>query len=54
MIAEAALSLLDKSKLPPMGQEGGILTPMTAIGETLIERLRNSSRFEFESKVLVD
>ena len=55
MISESALSLLlDKSKLPPMGQEGGILTPSTALGNTLVERLRASSRFDIESKVLVD
>jgi len=55
MISEAALSLLlDKSKLPLMGQEGGILTPTTALGDTLIERLRASSRFDFESKILAE
>ena len=53
MISEAALSLLlDKPKLPAMGREGGILTPMTALGDVLIERLKKSSRFEIESAVL--
>ncbi|KIM40396.1 hypothetical protein M413DRAFT_446577 [Hebeloma cylindrosporum] len=40
--------------LPALAQEGGILTPMTAFGDVLIQRLEETGRFEFSSSILVD
>ncbi|TDL16448.1 hypothetical protein BD410DRAFT_795386 [Rickenella mellea] len=54
MITEAALACLTTSTLPLLGQKGGVLTPMTAFGDVLVERLRMSGRFEFESFVVRD
>ena len=47
MLAESCLALVqDREKLPP---EGGVLTPATAFGSVLIERLKKSRmRFEFD------
>jgi short subunit dehydrogenase-like uncharacterized protein len=53
MISEAALSIaLSHEQLPELGQRGGVLTPMSALGDVLIERLKASGKFEFESEVL--
>jgi len=50
MIAESALSIvLSYDELPPLGRQGGVLTPVSALGDVLIERLKASERFEFES-----
>jgi short subunit dehydrogenase-like uncharacterized protein len=38
--------------LPGHAQEGGILTPMTAFGDVLIQRLEETGRFEFSSSIL--
>ncbi|KAH8110427.1 Saccharopine dehydrogenase-domain-containing protein [Phellopilus nigrolimitatus] len=54
MIAECALALLAPERLPALGREGGVLTPMTALGDVLIKRLAASGRFEFESEVRED
>ena len=68
MISESALSFLlplvsksrkDKPKdnlhaLPPLAREGGILTPMTAFGDVLLERLEETGRFEFSSSIIGD
>lgn len=49
MVSESALSLLlEFDKLPPLGQRGGLLTPMSGLGDVLINRLTASGRFEFE------
>ena len=40
--------------LPELAQEGGILTPMTAFGDVLIQRLEETGRFEFSSSILVE
>jgi short subunit dehydrogenase-like uncharacterized protein len=47
MFGESALCLaLDDARLPP---RAGVLTPATAIGDTLIERLRRAGQtFEVE------
>ena len=51
MISECALALaLDGAILP---QSGGVLTPMTAFGDVLIERLRKSKCIDIESELLV-
>ncbi|KAH8827838.1 Saccharopine dehydrogenase-domain-containing protein [Flagelloscypha sp. PMI_526] len=54
MISESALCLLPESfpKLMPLAQRGGLLTPMSALGNTLIERLKKSGRFELKSFVV--
>lgn len=52
MVAESALALLKPTKLTPIAQEGGILTPMSALGDVLIKRLKASGRFEVESEVI--
>ena len=54
MLSEAALCLLNPSKLTPLAQEGGILTPMSAFADVLIKRLKASERFEFETEVLTN
>lgn len=53
MISESALSiLLARDHLPPLAQRGGVLTPVTAFGDVLVERLERTGRFEFRSEVL--
>lgn len=68
MIAESALCLLlppaserkttaqtdNIQALPELARKGGILTPMTAFGDSLIQRLEESGRFEFSSTVIGD
>jgi short subunit dehydrogenase-like uncharacterized protein len=38
--------------LPALARRGGILTPVTAFGDTLITRLEETGRFEFESRIV--
>jgi len=56
MVSESALALLPANRegLTALGREGGLLTPMSAIGGTLIERLKKTTLFDFESTELVD
>ncbi len=50
MLAESALALtLDHDLLPPMGKEGGLLTPATAMGDVLVDRLRKSEKLHIET-----
>jgi short subunit dehydrogenase-like uncharacterized protein len=52
---EASLSiLLDFDKLPKLGQEGGVLTPMSALGDVLVDRLERTGRFVQHSEVVSD
>lgn len=52
---ETSLSiLLDFDKLPKLGQEGGVLTSMSALGDVLVDRLERTGRFEQYSEVFVD
>ncbi|KAA1476973.1 NAD-P-binding protein [Dentipellis sp. KUC8613] len=55
MLVESALCLLTTpvAELPPLARKGGILTPMTAMGDALVERLKETGKFAFESEVLV-
>ena len=54
MIAECALSLvLDADRLPAFAKRGGVLTPMTAFGDVLIERLKATGRITIESEVIL-
>ncbi|KAH8832228.1 Saccharopine dehydrogenase-domain-containing protein [Flagelloscypha sp. PMI_526] len=51
MISESALCFLgSREALPSMTKKGGFLTPMTAFGDILIERLKKTGRFEFKSE----
>ncbi|KIM68134.1 hypothetical protein SCLCIDRAFT_1209538 [Scleroderma citrinum Foug A] len=53
MISESALALvLNKDSLPPFGRRGGVLTPMTAFGDVLIQRLNACGRISIESAIL--
>jgi len=53
MVSESALALLlDYDSLPSLGRQGGVLTSMSAMGDVLIERLKNTGRFKFESVVM--
>ncbi|THH17089.1 hypothetical protein EW146_g3650 [Bondarzewia mesenterica] len=55
MLGECALALLlDRERLPALAHHGGILTPMSALGDVLIERLRDTGDFEFESEIMVE
>jgi hypothetical protein len=53
MLSEAALSLsFSHQSLPPLGQLGGVLTPVTAMGDILVERLRKYGSYEIETRSL--
>ncbi|GAA5870079.1 hypothetical protein JCM16303_001889 [Sporobolomyces ruberrimus] len=48
MISEVALALLkDHDRLSPLAQQGGSLTPATALGNVLVERLERTGKFSF-------
>ncbi|VDB91332.1 unnamed protein product [Peniophora sp. CBMAI 1063] len=49
---EAALSLLDPSQLPELARKGGLLTPMTAFGGVLLERLETSGHCALSAEML--
>ncbi|KAG6382104.1 Saccharopine dehydrogenase-domain-containing protein [Boletus reticuloceps] len=54
IIVECALSLvLEADHLPSFAKRGGVLTPMTAFGDVLIERLKTSGRITIESEVVL-
>lgn len=47
MISECALSLaLDHAKLTALAHQGGVLTPMSAFGEVIIDRLKGTGRLD--------
>ena len=49
MVSEAALAIVqDYDSLPPLARQGGFLTPATALGMVLIERLEKTGRITFE------
>ena len=56
MLAESALSLIlpppKGTSLPRLGKVGGVLTPSTAMGMVLVERLRKSGKFVIHTEVL--
>ncbi|GEM06323.1 saccharopine dehydrogenase / Homospermidine synthase family protein [Rhodotorula toruloides] len=48
LISSCALCLLkDYDRLPPIAKHGGFLTPSTALGNVLVERLEATGRFQF-------
>ncbi|KAF7362452.1 Sacchrp-dh-NADP domain-containing protein [Mycena venus] len=54
LISEAGLSLAlnPRDALPAIGRRGGVLTPATALGDVLVDRLATSGRVTFESKIV--
>jgi short subunit dehydrogenase-like uncharacterized protein len=53
MISEAALALVfDTNKLPALARRGGFLTPMSGLGDVLIERLKETGRFRFTNEIV--
>jgi hypothetical protein len=56
ILAEMALSLIlappKGTKLPPLATVGGVLTPSTAGGSVLIERLRKNGVAQIESQIV--
>jgi short subunit dehydrogenase-like uncharacterized protein len=52
MITESALALLEPSELPAFARGGGVLTPVTGLGDTILARLEDSGRFTFESEII--
>jgi short subunit dehydrogenase-like uncharacterized protein len=56
MLAESGLALVlpppEGTSLPPLGRIGGVLTPATAMGQVLVERLRKSGKVVIESEVV--
>ncbi|THH20820.1 hypothetical protein EUX98_g8510 [Antrodiella citrinella] len=54
MVTECALALLlSRHELPALGQEGGVLTPTTALGDVLVRRLEETGKFNFHSEVIL-
>ncbi|KAH7906635.1 Saccharopine dehydrogenase-domain-containing protein [Hygrophoropsis aurantiaca] len=55
MVAESALCIiLNGRDLPPIAKAGGVLTPMSAFGDVLVERLKACGRIEVHSEILLD
>ncbi|KAH7912758.1 Saccharopine dehydrogenase-domain-containing protein [Hygrophoropsis aurantiaca] len=55
MVAESALCIiLNGRELPPVAKSGGVLTPMSAFGDVLVERLKACGRIEIRSEILLD
>ena len=55
MITTCGLALLqDFDRLPAHAQRGGALTPATAFGEVIKERLEQTGRFRFETSSSVN
>jgi short subunit dehydrogenase-like uncharacterized protein len=56
MLAESALALVlpppEGTSLPPLAGLGGVLTPSTAMGQVLVERLRKSGKVIIESEIV--
>ena len=57
LVSESKNAIHDKPKdnlhaLPPLARKGGILTPMTAFGDVLLQRLEETGRFEFSSSII--
>ncbi|KAI9510328.1 NAD-P-binding protein [Russula earlei] len=51
MVGESALALLF-GELTPLAAGGGVLTPMTAFGDSIIRRLKANERFEITSGIV--
>ncbi|KAI9465354.1 NAD-P-binding protein [Lactarius psammicola] len=51
LVGESALALL-LDELPPLAKGGGVLTPMTGLGDNIIHRMEACGRFEITSGVV--
>ncbi|KAH9174477.1 NAD-P-binding protein [Lactarius sanguifluus] len=51
MVGESAIALL-LDELPPLAKGGGVLTPMTALGDNIIRRMKACDRFEITSGIV--
>lgn len=52
-VAESALTILfDREKLSDIGKRGGVLTSMSALGDSLVKRLVDSGRVTYETTTL--
>ncbi|KAI9441735.1 NAD-P-binding protein [Lactarius indigo] len=51
LVGESALSLL-LDELPPLAKGGGVLTPITALGDNIIRRMKACDRFEITSGIV--
>lgn len=38
---------LERNRLSQLGREGGVLTPATALGRVIVERLERTGQFRF-------
>ncbi|KAF5366000.1 hypothetical protein D9758_006690 [Tetrapyrgos nigripes] len=55
MMADGALALLfNKSSIPTFARQGGVLTPATAFGDAIVERLQKNPRFSLKCEVVKD
>ncbi|KAG8919811.1 hypothetical protein FRC00_010878 [Tulasnella sp. 408] len=56
MVGEIALALLpaNRERLPALAKKGGVLTPASALGQELVDRLRGTGRFEFDEEQVYD
>ena len=55
MLAESALSLsIAHDSISSIGKIGGVLTPSTAMGDILTERLRRYGKFEISTQSFED
>lgn len=51
MIVECALCIIkDYDRLPALSKQGGFLTPASAFGNVLVERLEATGTFSFSSE----
>ncbi|KAH9046788.1 NAD-P-binding protein [Lactarius hengduanensis] len=51
MVGESAIALL-LDELPPLAKGGGVLTPVTALGDNIIRRMKACERFEITSGIV--
>lgn len=51
MVGESAIALV-LDELPPLAKGGGVLTPMTALGDNIIRRMEACGRFEITSGIV--
>jgi short subunit dehydrogenase-like uncharacterized protein len=52
MVTESALAILfDKDSLPPLSRGGGVFTPASGLGNSLVRRLDRTGSWKFESVI---
>ena len=51
LVGESAIALL-LDELPPLAKGGGLLTPITALGDNIIRRMKACGRFEITSGIV--